>query len=156
MPVLKHTPSQAGYAGASSGKPFKLMIIIYPFTSMFSRHHHDNMLDCSRACITTFEERYVIHFCHIDRWKIHQSKYIVLAGFDESLIKSGIDYLEQLHVVILAQPLLCCQSLEDYFPPPLPPFSQSVLPLIKNDGSALGEFNKPAYFTAFANGKSST
>ena len=129
MPVLKHTPSQAGYAGASSGKPFKLIIIIYPFTSMFSRHHHDNMLDCSRACITTFEERYVIHFCHIDRWKIHQSKYIVLAGFDESLIKSGIDYLEQL---------------------------QSVLPLIKNDGSALGEFNKPAYFTAFANGKSST
>jgi len=35
-----------------------------------------------------------------DKWQIHQS---VLAGFDESLIKSGIGYLEQIHVFITAE-----------------------------------------------------
>jgi len=38
-----------------------------------------------------------------DRWNIQESDYIVLAGFDESLIKSGVGYLEQIHVFVSAE-----------------------------------------------------
>jgi len=38
-----------------------------------------------------------------DKWQIQKSKFIVLAGFDESLIKSGVGYLEQIHVFVIAE-----------------------------------------------------
>jgi len=38
-----------------------------------------------------------------DRLQIQKSEYAVYAGFDESLIKSGVGYIEQIHVFILAE-----------------------------------------------------
>ena len=38
-----------------------------------------------------------------DKWQIQKSEYIILAGFDESLIKSGIGYLKQIHVFVTAE-----------------------------------------------------
>jgi hypothetical protein len=38
-----------------------------------------------------------------DRSQIHKSKYAVYAGFDESLIKSGVGYIEQIHVFVSAE-----------------------------------------------------
>ena len=104
------------------------------------------MLDCSRACITTCKKQYVIH-----------------AGFDESLIKSGVGYLEQIHIFVLAEvdatsPLL--SELGRLFSP----FSSTLftesssyrLPVFKDDGS-VWEFDELVYFTAskFADGGSS-
>ena len=37
------------------------------------------------------------------KWQIQKSEYVILAGFDESLIKSGVGYLEQIHVFIIAE-----------------------------------------------------
>ena len=37
------------------------------------------------------------------RWQIQESEYVVLAGFDESLIKSGVGHLEQIHVFVLTE-----------------------------------------------------
>ena len=97
------------------------------------------------------------------RLKIQKSDYVVLAGFDESLIKSGIGYLEQIHVFILAEvdatsPLL--SDLGKLFSP----FSSILftesssyhLPVFKDDGS-VWEFDELVYFTAskFADGGSS-
>ena len=98
-----------------------------------------------------------------DRWKIQKSEYIVLAGFDESLINSRIGYLEQIHVFVIAEidatsPLL--SELGRLFSP----FSSILftescsyrLPVFKDDGS-VWEFDELVYFTAtkFADGGSS-
>jgi hypothetical protein len=99
-----------------------------------------------------------------DRWKMQNSEYVVLAGFDESLIKSGVGYLEQIHVFVTAEvdatsPLL--SELGRLFSP----FSSTLftesssyhLPVFKDDGS-VWEFDELVYFTAskFADGGSST
>jgi hypothetical protein len=98
-----------------------------------------------------------------DRWKIQKSEYIVHAGFDESLIRSGVGYLEQIHVFIPAKvdatsPLLL--ELGRIFSP----FSSILftesssyhLPVFKDDGN-VWEFDELVYFTAskFADGGSS-
>ena len=38
-----------------------------------------------------------------DRSQIQKSEYAVYAGFDESLIKSGVGYIEQIHVFVSAE-----------------------------------------------------
>jgi len=38
-----------------------------------------------------------------DRLQIQKSEYAVYAGFDESLIKSGVGYIEQIHVFVSAE-----------------------------------------------------
>ena len=38
-----------------------------------------------------------------DKCQIQKSDYVVLAGFDESLVKSGVGYLEQIHVFTIAE-----------------------------------------------------
>ena len=89
-----------------------------------------------------------------DKWQIQKSEYIVLAGFDESLIKSSIGYLEQIHVFVVAEvdatsPLL--SELGRLFSP----FSSILftesssyrLPVLKDDGS-IWEFDELVYFTA--------
>ena len=97
------------------------------------------------------------------RWQIQKSEYVIHAGFDESLIKSGVGYLEQIHVFVFAEvdatsPLL--SELGRLFSP----FSSTLftesssycLPVFKDDGS-VWEFDELVYFTAskFADGGSS-
>ena len=89
-----------------------------------------------------------------DKWQIQKSEYVVLAGFDETLIKSGIGYLEQIHVFVIAKvdatsPLL--SELGRLFSP----FSSILftesfsyrLPVFKDDRS-VWEFDELVYFTA--------
>ena len=89
-----------------------------------------------------------------ENWEIQKSEYIVLAGFDESLIKSSVGYLEQIHVFVIAEvdatsPLLT--ELGRLFSP----FSSILftesssyrLPVFKDNGS-LWEFDELVYFTA--------
>ena len=98
-----------------------------------------------------------------ERWKFQKSEYVILAGFDESLIKSGVGYLEQIHVFVITEvdatsPLL--SELGRLFSP----FSSTLftesssyrLPVFKDDGS-IWEFDELVYFTAskFADGGSS-
>ena len=98
-----------------------------------------------------------------DKWEIQKSEYVIHAGFDESLIKSGVGFLEQIHVFILTEvdptsPLL--SKLGILFSP----FSSILftesssyhLPVFKDDGS-VWEFDELVYFTAskFADGGSS-
>ena len=88
------------------------------------------------------------------RWQLQESEYVVHAGFDESLISSGIGYLEQIHVFTIAEidatsPLL--SELGKLFSP----FSSILftesstyhLPVYKDDGS-VWEFDELVYFTA--------
>ena len=97
------------------------------------------------------------------RWNFQKSEYVVLAGFDESLIKSGVGYLEQVHVFVTAgvdaaSPLL--SELGRLFSP----FSSILftesssyrLPVFKDNGSEW-EFDELVYYTAskFADGGSS-
>ena len=97
------------------------------------------------------------------RWKIQESEHVILAGFDESLIKSGVGFLEQIHVFVIADvnatsPLL--SELGRLFSP----FSSILftkstscyLPVFKDDGS-VWEFDELVYFTAskFGDGESS-
>ena len=97
------------------------------------------------------------------RCKIQESEYAVHAGFDESLIKSGVGYLEQIHVFVFTEvdatsPLL--PELGRLFSP----FSSILftesssyhLPVFKDDGS-VWEFDELTYFTAskFADGGAS-
>jgi hypothetical protein len=101
-----------------------------------------------------------------DRSQIQKSEYAVYAGFDESLIKSGVGYLEQIHVFVSAEvddnsPLLA--ELGGLFSP----FSSILftgsssyrMPVFKAgvDGDAWN-VDELAYFTAskFADGGSST
>jgi hypothetical protein len=97
-----------------------------------------------------------------DKRQIPNSEYVVLAGFDESLIKSCVGYLEQIHVFVGSEvdpPLLT--ELGKLFSP----FSSTLfteessyrLPVFKDDGS-LWDFDELVYSTASksANGESST
>ena len=93
-----------------------------------------------------------------DRWQIQKSEYVVLAGFDEALIKSGIGYLEQIHVFVTAEvnpnsPLL--QELGRIFLP----FSSILftgssrhhMPVFKADTNGdhdVWDFDELVYFTA--------
>ena len=97
------------------------------------------------------------------RSNIQESDYVVLAGFDESLIKSGIGYLEQIHVFVSVEvdatsPLLC--ELGKIFSPLssilFTESSSHYMPVFKDDGT-VWEFNELVYFTAskFADGGSS-
>ena len=98
-----------------------------------------------------------------DKSQIQKSEYVILAGFDESLIESGVGYLEQIHVFIVRE--------VDATSPMLPelgrlfsPFSSTLftessshrLPVFKDDGS-VWEFDELVYFTAskFSDGGSS-
>ena len=89
-----------------------------------------------------------------ENWEIQKSEYIVLAGFNESLIKSSVGYLEQIHVFVIAEvdatsPLLT--ELGRLFSP----FSSILftesssyrLPVFKDNGS-LWEFDELVYSTA--------
>jgi hypothetical protein len=101
-----------------------------------------------------------------DRSQIQKSEYAVYAGFDESLIKSGVGYIEQIHVFVSAaldadSPLLA--ELGRLFSP----FSsilftgscQYHMPVFKAgvDGDTIWNFDELTYFTAskFADGGSS-
>ncbi len=97
------------------------------------------------------------------RSNIQESEYVVLAGFDESLIKSGIGYLEQIHVFVSAEvdatsPLLC-ELGKTFSPLSSILFTESsshYMPVFKDDGT-VWEFDELVYFTAskFADGGSS-
>ena len=97
------------------------------------------------------------------RWQIQKSEYVVLAGFDESLIKSGVGYLEQIHVFIVTE-VDATSSLFSELGRLFSPFSSIVftesssyhLPVFKDDGS-VWEFDELVYYTAskFADGGSS-
>ena len=98
-----------------------------------------------------------------DKWKIQKSEYIVLAGFDESLIKSGIGYLEQIHVFIIAEVGITSALLSElgqlFYPFSSTLFTESSsyqLPVFKEDGS-VWEFDELVYSTAskFSDGGSS-
>ena len=98
-----------------------------------------------------------------ENFQIPKSKYIVLAGFDESLIKSSVGYLEQIHVFVSTKvkansPLLT--ELGRLFSPfssiLFTESSSYYLPVFKDDGS-VWEFDELVYSTAskFADGGSS-
>ena len=98
-----------------------------------------------------------------DKSQIQKSEYVVHAGFDESLIKSDVGYLEQIHVFVFTEvdatsPLLSeLGSLFSPFSSILFTESSSYrLPVFKDNGS-ICEFDELAYFTAskFADGGSS-
>ena len=87
-------------------------------------------------------------------WQIQESEYAIHAGFDESLIKSGVGFLEQIHVFVFAEvdansPLL--SILGKLFSP----FSSILftesssyhLPVSKDDGS-IWDFDELVYITA--------
>ena len=89
-----------------------------------------------------------------DKWQIQKSDYAVLAGFDESLIKSGVGYLEQIHVFVIAE-VDPSHSLLTELGKLFSPFSSILftesssyrLPAFKEDGS-VWEFDELVYFTA--------
>ena len=97
------------------------------------------------------------------RWQIQKPEYVVHAGFDESLIKSGVGFLEQIHVFVFAE-VDATSSLLSELGRLFSPFSSSLftgsssyrLPVFKDDGS-VWEFDELVYFTAskFADGGSS-
>ena len=75
-------------------------------------------------------------------WNIQKSEYVVLAGFDESLIKSGVGYLEQVHVfvtagVVAASPLLpeLGRLISPFSSILFTESSSYCLPVFKDDGS---------------------
>ena len=100
-----------------------------------------------------------------DRSQIRKSEYAVYAGFDESLIKSGVGYIEQIHVFVSAEvdansPLLA--ELGRLFSP----FSSILftgsswyrMPVFKAGSNGdVWDFDELTYFTAskFADGGSS-
>jgi len=98
-----------------------------------------------------------------DRWQIQKSEYVIHAGFDESLIASGVGYLEQIHVFVSAE-VDDTSSLLSELGRIFSPFSSILftdsssyhLPVFKNDGN-IWEFNELVYFTAskFADGGAS-
>ena len=90
-----------------------------------------------------------------DKCQIPKSDYVVLAGFDESLVKSGVGYLEQIHVFTIAE--VNPSSSESLFTELgrlFSPFSSSLftesssyrLPVFKDDGSQW-EFDELIYLT---------
>ena len=89
-----------------------------------------------------------------DKWQIQKSDYAVLAGFDESLIKSGVGYLEQIHIFVIAE-VDPSHSLLTELGKLFSPFSSILftesssyrLPAFKKDGS-VWEFDELVYFAA--------
>jgi len=88
------------------------------------------------------------------RFSIPESDYVVLAGFDELLIKSGVGHLEQVHIFVSTEvnarsPLLSelgkiCSPFSSKL------FTESssyLLPAYKDDGTIL-EFNELVRLTA--------
>ena len=98
-----------------------------------------------------------------DRWQILKSEYVVRTGFDESLITSGVGYIEQIHVFVSAE-VDATSSLLSELGRIFSPFSSILftefssyhLPVFKNDGTTW-EFKELVYFTAskFADGGAS-
>ena len=90
-----------------------------------------------------------------NKWQIQDSEYVVLAGFDESLIKSSIGYLEQIHVFVITEVLDATSPLLTELGRLFSPFSSILftesssyhLPIFKDDGS-LWESDEHVYFTA--------
>ena len=88
------------------------------------------------------------------RWKIQESEYVVQAGFDESLIKSGVGYLQQIHVFVSAE-VDATSPLFSELGKIFSPFSSILftesslyyLPVFKDDGN-VWEFDELIYFTA--------
>jgi hypothetical protein len=100
------------------------------------------------------------------RWKIQESEYVIQAGFDESLIKSGVGYLQQIHIFVSVEvdatssPSLLSELGRIFSPFSSILFTESSsyhLPVFKDDGN-IWEFDELIYFTAskFADGGSST
>ena len=89
-----------------------------------------------------------------DKSQIQESEYIVLAGFDESLIKSSIGYLEQIHVFVIVEVDATSSLLTD-LGRLFSPFSSILftasssyrLPVFKYDGS-IWEFDELVFLTA--------
>jgi hypothetical protein len=107
------------------------------------------------------KESTLIHYA-FHRLGIPESDYVVLAGFDELLIKSGVGHLEQIHIFVSTEvdassPLLSelgkiCSPFSSML------FTEScsyLLPAYKDDGTLL-EFNELVRLTAlkFADGGS--
>ena len=97
------------------------------------------------------------------RWNFQKPEYVVLAGFDESLIKSGVGYLEQIHVFVTTgvdatSPLLSelGRSFSPFSSILFTESSSYRLPVFKDDGSEW-DFDELVYYTAskFADGGSS-
>ena len=91
-----------------------------------------------------------------EQFKIQNSDYAVLAGFDESLVKSGVGYLEQIHVFTIAEvnpsstPSLLIDLGKLFSPFSSILFTESSsyrLPVFKDDGSEW-EFDELVYLTA--------
>ena len=91
-----------------------------------------------------------------DKFQIQKSDYVVLAGFDESLVKSGVGYLEQIHVFTIAEVNpSSSKSLFTELGRLFSPFSSILftetssyrLPVYKYDGSEW-EFDELVYLTA--------
>ena len=88
-----------------------------------------------------------------DKWKFQKSDYAVLAGFDESLVKSGVGYLEQIHVFVIAE-VDPSSSLLTELGRLFSPFSSILftesssyrLPVFKDDGTEW-EFDELVYLT---------
>jgi len=100
-----------------------------------------------------------------DRWQIPKSEYAVYAGFDESLIKSGVGYLEQIHVFV-AEEVDANSSLLAELGRLFSPFSSILftgtswyrMPVFKASvDEDVWNFDELTYFTAskFADGGSS-
>ena len=97
------------------------------------------------------------------RWQIQKSEYVVHAGFDESLIKSGVGLLENIHEFVSAE-VDATSTLLSELGRLFSPFSSSLftesssyrLPVFKDDGS-VWEFDELVYFATskFADGGSS-
>ena len=88
-----------------------------------------------------------------DKLQIQKSDYVVLAGFDESLVKSGVGYLEQIHVFTIAEvdpsSLLLTELGRLFSPFSSTLFTESSsyrLPVFKDDGSEW-EFDELVYLT---------
>ena len=88
-----------------------------------------------------------------DKLQIQKSDYVVLAGFDESLVMSGVGYLEQIHVFTIAEvdpsSLLLTELGRLFSPFSSTLFTESSsyrLPVFKDDGSEW-EFDELVYLT---------
>jgi len=90
----------------------------------------------------------------MDDHGIQPSQYAVLAGFDESLIRAGIGYLQQIHVISSVDlgaksPLLTQlgKLFSPYCAKMFTPSTQTRLPVFKADGT-VWEFDEFTFATA--------
>ncbi|KAG5651255.1 hypothetical protein H0H81_009299, partial [Sphagnurus paluster] len=100
--------------------------------------------------------------CVFHRRKIQESEYVVLAGFDESIIRSSFGYLEQIHVFTSAKVKVTSALLSElgrlFSPFSSILFTESSsyhMPVFKDDGN-VWEYNELARLTAisFTSGES--